>query len=212
MPTYEYACTNPECGHTLSAVQAFTEDSLTECPVCGGRLRKVFGTVGVMFRARGFCRNDSRQEAKKSAASNGKSAAKTSEHQLVRRQGGRGEVRHLRHRPQGKTPPRRLTAPGSHGCSTPSGAVHKRVGVALFRHRAGLGSAAWSTGSSKRCAGSGVEPRCASDVGPAASWPSAASRSRRCLRSRLPTEPPRGSPSSSRGSICPPGCPYAPAN
>ena len=50
MPTYEYACTNPECGHTLSAVQAFTEDSLTECPVCGGRLRKVFGTVGVMFK------------------------------------------------------------------------------------------------------------------------------------------------------------------
>jgi putative FmdB family regulatory protein len=77
MPTYEYACTNPECGHTFSTVQTFTEDSLTECPVCGGRLRKVYGAVGVVFKGSGFYRNDSRQEAK--ASSNGKSAAKTSD-------------------------------------------------------------------------------------------------------------------------------------
>jgi putative FmdB family regulatory protein len=77
MPTYEYACTNPECGHTFSAVQAFTEDSLTECPVCGERLRKVYGAVGVVFKGSGFYRTDSRQETK--ASSNGKSAAKTSE-------------------------------------------------------------------------------------------------------------------------------------
>src|SRR5215471_19856916 len=79
MPTYEYACTDPECGHTFSAVQAFTEDSLTECPVCGGRLRKVYGAVGVVFKGSGFYRTDSRQEAK--ASTNGKSPvpAKTSE-------------------------------------------------------------------------------------------------------------------------------------
>ena len=79
MPTYEYACTNADCGHTFSAVQAFTEDSLTECPVCGGRLRKVYGAVGVVFKGSGFYRTDSRQEAKTAAASNGKPAAKTPE-------------------------------------------------------------------------------------------------------------------------------------
>jgi putative FmdB family regulatory protein len=77
MPTYEYACTSPDCGHTFSAVQAFTEDSLTECPVCGERLRKVYGAVGVVFKGSGFYRTDSRQEAK--ASGNGKSAAKASE-------------------------------------------------------------------------------------------------------------------------------------
>jgi putative FmdB family regulatory protein len=79
MPTYEYACTNPECGHAFSAVQAFTEDSLTECPVCGGPLRKVYGAVGVVFKGSGFYRNDSRQEAKTSASSNGKSGGAKAE-------------------------------------------------------------------------------------------------------------------------------------
>jgi putative FmdB family regulatory protein len=78
MPTYEYACTNPDCGHTFSAVQTFNEDSLTECPVCGGRLRKVYGAVGVVFKGSGFYRTDSRQEANGNAA-NGKSAAKATE-------------------------------------------------------------------------------------------------------------------------------------
>ena len=63
MPTYQYACT--ECGHDLEAVQSFTDDALTECPVCHGRLRKVFGAVGIVFKGSGFYRNDSRD--KKSA-------------------------------------------------------------------------------------------------------------------------------------------------
>ena len=58
MPTYQYACT--ECGHALEAVQSFTDDALTECPVCHGRLRKVFGAVGIVFKGSGFYRNDSR--------------------------------------------------------------------------------------------------------------------------------------------------------
>ena len=60
MPTYQYACT--ECGHDLEAVQSFTDDALTECPVGHGRLRKVFGAVGIVFKGSGFYRNDSRDK------------------------------------------------------------------------------------------------------------------------------------------------------
>ena len=63
MPTYQYACT--ACGERLEVVQRFTDDPLTECPVCHGRLRKVFGAVGIVFKGSGFYRNDSRD--KKSA-------------------------------------------------------------------------------------------------------------------------------------------------
>jgi putative FmdB family regulatory protein len=63
VPTYQYACT--ACNHQLEAVQSFTDDPLTECPVCDGRLRKRFGSVGVVFKGPGFYRTDSR------AASNG---------------------------------------------------------------------------------------------------------------------------------------------
>lgn len=58
MPTYQYACT--VCGHELEAVQSFTDDPLTECPTCQGRLRKRFGSVGVVFKGPGFYRTDSR--------------------------------------------------------------------------------------------------------------------------------------------------------
>jgi putative FmdB family regulatory protein len=68
MPTYEYVCTNPECGHTFAQVQAFTDDALAQCPVCGGRLRKIFGSVGVVFKGSGFYRTDSRAESKNGAA------------------------------------------------------------------------------------------------------------------------------------------------
>ena len=66
MPTYQYRCT--ECGHDLEAVQKFSDATLTECPNCGGRLRKVFNAVGVVFKGSGFYRNDSRE---KSASSSG---------------------------------------------------------------------------------------------------------------------------------------------
>ena len=57
MPTYQYACT--ACGHQLEAVQSFTDDALTECPQCQGRLRKQFSAVGVVFKGSGFYRTDS---------------------------------------------------------------------------------------------------------------------------------------------------------
>ena len=59
MPTYQYQCT--ECAEPLEAHQSFTDDALTVCPDCGGRLRKVFNAVGVVFKGSGFYRNDSRQ-------------------------------------------------------------------------------------------------------------------------------------------------------
>ena len=61
MPTYQYACT--ECDHRFDAVQSFSDPSLTECPVCGGKLRKVFSSVGIVFKGSGFYRTDSRSGA-----------------------------------------------------------------------------------------------------------------------------------------------------
>ena len=58
LPTYQYRCT--ECDHEFEEFQSFTDDALTVCPVCGGRLRKVFNAVGVVFKGSGFYRTDSR--------------------------------------------------------------------------------------------------------------------------------------------------------
>jgi putative FmdB family regulatory protein len=68
LPTYEYACT--ACGHRLDAVQKFTDDPLTECPECGGALRKVYGAVGIVLKGSGFYKTDSR------AASGGNGSGK----------------------------------------------------------------------------------------------------------------------------------------
>ena len=67
MPTYQYACT--ECGHQFETVQSFSEDALTDCPQCTGRLRKVFNAVGIVFKGSGFYRNDSRKTASNGAGS-----------------------------------------------------------------------------------------------------------------------------------------------
>ncbi|MFF6949054.1 FmdB family zinc ribbon protein [Streptomyces iakyrus] len=65
MPTYQYQCT--ECGEGLEAVQKFTDDALTECPSCNGRLKKVFSAVGIVFKGSGFYRNDSRGSSSSSS-------------------------------------------------------------------------------------------------------------------------------------------------
>ncbi|WP_428340821.1 FmdB family zinc ribbon protein [Mycobacterium sp.] len=72
MPTYSYACT--ECDNRFDVVQAFSDDALTECGKCSGRLRKLFGNVGVVFKGSGFYRNDSREAAKSSSSSSSSSA------------------------------------------------------------------------------------------------------------------------------------------
>ena len=61
MPTYQYACT--ACDHRFDAVQSFSDASLTVCPECGGALRKVFSSVGIVFKGSGFYRTDSRSSA-----------------------------------------------------------------------------------------------------------------------------------------------------
>ena len=67
MPTYQYACT--ACGHQLEAVQSFADEPLTECPACEGRLRKLFSSVGVVFKGSGFYRTDSRSSGSSTSSS-----------------------------------------------------------------------------------------------------------------------------------------------
>ncbi len=67
MPTYSYRCT--ECATAFDIQQAFTDDTLTECPACGGKLRKLFSAVGVTFSGSGFYRNDSRASSSSSSSS-----------------------------------------------------------------------------------------------------------------------------------------------
>ena len=76
MPTYSYACT--ECDNRFDAVQAFSDDALTTCEKCTGRLRKLFGSVGVVFKGSGFYRNDSRESAKSSSNGSAKSSSSSS--------------------------------------------------------------------------------------------------------------------------------------
>lgn len=71
MPTYQYACT--ACGHQLEAVQSFTDEPLRDCPSCTGRLRKVFNSVGIVFKGSGFYRTDSRS-GQGGGSTNGSSA------------------------------------------------------------------------------------------------------------------------------------------
>jgi putative FmdB family regulatory protein len=70
VPTYQYTCT--ECGEPLEEVQKFSDDPLTVCPVCGGKLRKVFSAVGIVFKGSGFYRNDSRKVPAEAGANGAK--------------------------------------------------------------------------------------------------------------------------------------------
>lgn len=76
MPTYSYACT--ECSNRFDVVQAFTDDALTTCQECNGRLRKIFGKVGVVFKGSGFYRTDSREAGKSSSSSTSSSTSSDS--------------------------------------------------------------------------------------------------------------------------------------
>ncbi|MGZ4641348.1 MAG: FmdB family zinc ribbon protein [Blastococcus sp.] len=72
VPTYEYACTNPEGKHEFEVVQSFTDAPVSVCPECGSPVRKVYGSVGVVFKGSGFYRTDSRKSA---SASEGPSSS-----------------------------------------------------------------------------------------------------------------------------------------
>ncbi|SEG99289.1 putative regulatory protein, FmdB family [Nonomuraea solani] len=71
MPTYQYACN--DCGEQLEAVQKFTDDALTVCPACEGKLRKVFSAVGIVFKGSGFYKTDNRSSSSTSTTSTGSS-------------------------------------------------------------------------------------------------------------------------------------------
>lgn len=73
MPTYAYACT--ACDHTFDVVQSFSDDPLSVCPQCEGRLRKVYGSIGVTFKGSGFYRTDSRSSAGSSSLAGSSSGA-----------------------------------------------------------------------------------------------------------------------------------------
>jgi putative FmdB family regulatory protein len=77
VPTYQYACT--ACSERLEAVQSFTDAPLTECPACGGQLRKVFSAVGVVFKGSGFYKTDSRGKPASDSSSSSSSDSKPAE-------------------------------------------------------------------------------------------------------------------------------------
>jgi putative FmdB family regulatory protein len=77
VPTYQYTCT--ECGQSLEAVQSFSDPALTECPACEGKLRKVFNSVGIVFKGSGFYRTDSRAGAVGSETAKSDAAATKAE-------------------------------------------------------------------------------------------------------------------------------------
>jgi len=76
VPTYQYTCT--ACGHQLEAVQSFSDDPLTECPECNGRLRKLFSSVGIVFKGSGFYRTDSRSSTSNSDGASGNTSDSSS--------------------------------------------------------------------------------------------------------------------------------------
>jgi putative FmdB family regulatory protein len=90
VPTYSYECT--ECGNRFDIAQAFTDDTLTTCEQCSGRLRKLFNSVGVVFKGSGFYRTDSREAAKKSKTStNGSSTSDSGSSSGSTEKSGSGE-------------------------------------------------------------------------------------------------------------------------
>ena len=115
MPTYSYRCT--ECDRAFDIVQAFTDDTLTVCPTCGGKLRKVFSPVGVSFNGSGFYRTDSRSESTGggSGSSNSKTESSGSTSESSPAAGGKAS-------PEKTAAPPTASPPASSGSTTGQGA------------------------------------------------------------------------------------------
>jgi putative FmdB family regulatory protein len=126
LPTYQYACT--ACDERLEAQQSFTDDALTVCPSCEGRLRKVFNAVGIVFKGSGFYRNDSRTapangtsdsssstESKTVESGSGAESGKGSE---TGKEGGSGKT-------PGKAPEQGSTKKPDHGAGQSSSGASK---------------------------------------------------------------------------------------
>jgi putative FmdB family regulatory protein len=89
VPTYQYACT--ACGEKHEAVQAFTDAPLTECPACGGTLRKVFSAVGVVFKGSGFYKNDSRKSSSEGSGDGGSGEKKEKKEPAAEKSGAKSD-------------------------------------------------------------------------------------------------------------------------
>ena len=61
MPTYEYECM--ECRNRFEVFQSIKEDPIQECIKCKGRVRKLFGSAGIIFKGSGFYVNDYRKQS-----------------------------------------------------------------------------------------------------------------------------------------------------
>jgi len=124
VPTYQYSCT--ECGHFFEQVQSFTEESLTVCPECQGRLRKVFNAVGVVFKGSGFYRTDSRSDGSAQGAQ-GAQGAKVAKESGAKETGTSGSSGSTPKSTSSSTPS--STSPGSSsGSASGSSATGASVG------------------------------------------------------------------------------------
>jgi putative FmdB family regulatory protein len=75
VPTYQYVCQNPESKHDFEVVQSFSDPAVATCPQCAAPVRKVYGSVGVVFKGSGFYRTDSRKESSTSGAATSKDSS-----------------------------------------------------------------------------------------------------------------------------------------
>jgi putative FmdB family regulatory protein len=91
MPTYEYACT--ECGDRTEVVQSIADAPLTTCAVCGGRLRKVFSPVGIVFKGSGFYRTDSRGKPAKADGDKAKKPAEATPASTAKADSGKSDAK-----------------------------------------------------------------------------------------------------------------------
>ena len=115
MPTYQYVCTNSEDKHEFEVVQSFSDPSVTECPQCGSPVRKVYGSVGVVFKGSGFYRTDSRAGASSNGSAKG-SANGSADGAAAKETSGDGSS------PSSSSPSSSPSASSSSGTSTPSSA------------------------------------------------------------------------------------------
>ena len=123
MPTYPYACT--VCDNRFEIVQAFTDDALSVCAQCNGRLRKVFSSVGVVFKGSGFYRNDSRSAGSLTPASSGMSAdtSSSSSSSSSNGSGGSGESTTASTPAKSDSPAKAGTSPAAARSTSSSGSA-----------------------------------------------------------------------------------------
>jgi putative FmdB family regulatory protein len=124
LPTYSYKCT--ECGTAFDIQQAFTDNTLTECPNCGGKLRKIFTAVGVSFTGSGFYRNDSRATTKSSEKGGSSTSSETKSSESKSSESKSSESKSSESKSSDSKPSSSKPAPAA--ASTPAASPSKTAG------------------------------------------------------------------------------------